>query len=1141
MTIEDFLETLEQRGLIPQAILKQVRDKVNQGDRRITPKSLLKYLVKKEMVTKRQAKQLLDTTLTVSPNAESSILGMAAVPKLAPQDSPPAELPTEEIPTLAPIDNDEGSGRTSDVLVTDEGSFVGRADLFGEKPASLLSESLSKIGVGDPTLDEALQESQSDSAPPLQGRGKKPRSPRRGNKNEWDSSLLLLGGGGLILLLITGVIVYYLLTRENADAILAEANKSFEGAAFTQAIKHYERFVENHPQHPEFSAGKVQLGLARLWKASGSTSDFSEALNTARQVLSDIEDEGDFNNAQPDLASLLPKIAQGLANQAESASDVSAIQNFVKQTNTALSLCSNTKYIPTRFRDKVLLGEINQTLERVERTRDQNAGLAKALGEMQTAIEGHAMAQAYQIHDQLLDKHPGLINNDQLAAKVLEISEAESSVVKFVPESITANTQPRPTKVVAQLTLARRTGPSAAAEQGVVVVRVSGAIYGLNLQDGAVRWRRFVGIAPRRTPLQLSTGELFVVDDQHNELQKISSKTGKLLWRQAFDTSVTRPVMLDEQILIAESAGKLHIVDAATGQRKGYVEFAQRLATPPAVGAQGRCIYIAGEHSSLYTLSADDYSCLGVFFLNHAKGSITTPPVTVLNKVIVAVTKGLSTSRLEVLNTSDKGIPNQRATSRRLSGLVNTPLLTAGRRLVAVTSQGQVAVYEIGSGTGKESLTSIASREPESEPAVARFGLLNQGHVWIAGNRLNKLAVLPTSDRLPVSTIDRDYLGDTFDHPLQTRGDLLIHVRRPANQGGAIVAAMKMESGQPQWETELAAPPAGPPAIDAVGIQFGAITATGSAYLVDRQVMSRRVINRAEQVTLPRKLPPLNQSLDLGQGRLVAFADGGKLLLHFRPGLPRGALHTIALVGPASCPPVAWGDAFVVPTETGQVFLYSSEEGQPWGSPFQPPLVPGVTYHWKSPAVYGSGADSQLVLSDGKQKIYLLAQATSPQPHLQATATADISTSPLNTRLAVIGDLALAGTSDGSLALFALPTLASKPSTDIQGEVTWGPFTVGENIVLATATGELICLDSKAKIAWRQPLAHGPPTGLPVAQDDGLVLLWRQGGLSRLQFSDGLEAAYVPLPQPVVAGPVPFGKRLVVSSYDGTLLIVDRP
>jgi len=1134
MTIEDFLEILEQRDLVPMAIVKQVRTKVEKGDRRITPKSLLKYLVKKELITKPQAKQLLATTLTVTPHAESSILGMAATPQVP--ASSKRQPPFEEIPTIEPVGepvNVEDSGS----LVTDEEDSPSEG--FADRPSSLLSESLSRIGVGDPTLQEALQEGSSEADPIQPGRTKK--KGKKQKKDEWDSSLLLLGGGGLALLIVTGIIIGILLLREDADAILSEAGEFFDGGSYTQAIKQYERFVENHPSHPDFSAGKVKLGLARLWKSSSGTHNFNEALNTTQQVLSDIEDEEQFNTAQRDLASLLPKIAQGLANQAEKATAQEKAETLVQKSKTALSLCTNTKYIPKTFRDEVLLDEIRQTLDRVERSQAQNAALATALAEMQTAIDARDTARAYQVYDSLLDEHPGLLQSEPLAAKILEISTAEAAVVKYVAESQTAATQPRPSRIVAELALANRTGKAVADVEGTVAVRVSGAVYGLSAQDGTLRWRRFVGMAPQLPPVELPTGDFLVVDAQHQELLKLSGQNGKLLWRQPFETAVSQPVLLRNKILITESAGKLHVLDVASGQRDGYVQFAQRLSTPPTVGSGGRRIYLTGEHSSLYTLSAEDFSCLGVFFLNHAKGSVAIAPAKVLNKLIVVVAKGLTTSRLEVLNLTENGLPEQRVTSRRLEGLVNTKLLVARRRLVAVTSQGQVIVYEIGAGTGKDALTQIASRDAVGGPPMARFGLLHQGQVWVAGPKLNKLNILPTSDRLPVGNLDEDYLGDTFDHPLQKVGRLLIHVRRPAGQAGVMVAAMEMQTGQPRWEIELATPPAGPPAADAAGMQISALTASGSAYLVDRQAMSRRVLNRAEQPAALRQLPPLGESLDLGAGRLATSATEGKVLLHFRPDLPRGSLKLIRLVGTASCDPVAWDTGFVVPTQTGQVYYYNSEDGQPWGSPYQPPLEPGMRYSWQAPAVYGSGAEAKLVISDGREKVYLLSRATNPQPHLTAETKVDISTSPFNTRLAVVGDIALSGTEAGSLAVFRLPTLAAAPLTELQAQITWGPFTVNDQVVLATATEELVCLDNQAQIVWRKALAHGPPTGRPLELEGDLVLLWQQGGLSRVNFTNGQEDAFVELPQPVVAGPVVFGKRLLVSSYDGTLLVVDHP
>ena len=160
---------------------------------------------------------------------------------------------------------------------------------------------------------------------------------------------------------------------------------------------------------------------------------------------------------------------------------------------------------------------------------------------------------------------------------------------------------------------------------------------------------------------------------------------------------------------------------------------------------------------------------------------------------------------------------------------------------------------------------------------------------------------------------------------------------------------------------------------------------------------------------------------------------------------------------------------------------------------------------------------------------------------MTAVEAVDLNTAPLVSRLATIGDIAVAGAKDGSLATFQLPTLAPGDSVNLGGQVTWGPFAVGENLLLATSSEQLICLDTQAKIAWRTSLAHGPPAGQPIAHSGGIELLWQTGGISRLGLSDGAEAAFIPVPQPVVAGPVPFGKRLVVSAYDGTLLIVNHP
>src|SRR5262245_56782435 len=80
MKTEEFIAILEDRGLVPERVTRQLRAKATQGANRITPDSILKYLVKKELVTRRQAKELLQTTLVVTDKTESSILGLVPLP-----------------------------------------------------------------------------------------------------------------------------------------------------------------------------------------------------------------------------------------------------------------------------------------------------------------------------------------------------------------------------------------------------------------------------------------------------------------------------------------------------------------------------------------------------------------------------------------------------------------------------------------------------------------------------------------------------------------------------------------------------------------------------------------------------------------------------------------------------------------------------------------------------------------------------------------------------------------------------------------------------------------------------------------------------------------------------------------------------
>ena len=1112
MKINDFLNLLEERQLVSSRVLAQVREKVAKGDRKITSKSLLKYLVKKELITRSQAKQLLETTLTVTAAAESSILGMQALTpeqQLKPQ-------PEEEIPTITPVS---------------PGSAVEDVE-HSHELASL--STLEKGGFDSKETDYELKEKDVDRGV-RKGRKKKSKG-----EHEFDTPLLLFGGGGLVVLILAGVIIGYLLSREDADAILDEASGYYDGGSWTQAISQYERFLENHTTHPEISTATVKLGLAKIWKSSANTSQFSQALETAQQVLDSIEDEQEFEIAKRDLASLLPNIAKGLAEQAEQASEPEQIVRFVAESKAALSLCNNTKFLPTSYRDDILLNGILETLDRVERQQQQRKSLAEALVGMQTAIDDGATQQAYEIHRQLIKEHPGLLKDESLATKVREVSAAEQAEVQFVAETQAADTSPRESNLIAEMALAHHRGPAAEA-QGIVTVRVGAAMYALDATSGKLLWRKYVGRGPDLPVVQTPSGDLLVVHTQTNELLRLDPQAGQLVWRQRFAGPVTTPVLAGERILVAEKSGKLHVLDARSGERSGYVRFGQKLPVPPSVNQRKGAIYLLGEHSSLFTLSLQDFSCQGVYFVGHQTGSISTPPAVVLDKLAVAENSGRATSRLHLLSTGSGGIVETSETVRRLEGLVHTSLLVAGRRLVAMTSSGEVAVYEVGTSQGSDALTKIATREAESGPPVARFGLLAGGHVWSAGNQLNKLAILATGNRLPVKDIDLDYVGDTFDYPLQISGKTLFHLRHPDQHAGSVVAAMDTETGAALWETQLGVPLSGAASVNAKGPTISAVTASGAAYQIDRQAMRDRVQGNAQRLRNSKTISALSVSVDLGGGRVALGTPGNKTLVHFNPESGGRSLSTISLPSPLACGPIAWDDYFVAPTEVGQVYLYDSNSGAKFGTPFQPVLKANNRFDWQSPAVFGSGEASRLVLTDGTSKLYLLKRTATPEPSLEKEHEAPITGSALNTQLAVAGDSVFAGNQRRTLARYSLPALEAQDDIPLQGGVTWGPYSVGESILLATGAGELVCVDSQGAVLWSQPLQHGPPVGRPLAEGAEVLVSWKQDRIARLSLQDGSELALLEINQPVASGPIAFGKRVLLATADGTLIVVNRP
>src|SRR5690606_23153410 len=96
------------------------------------------------------------------------------------------------------------------------------------------------------------------------------------------------------------------------------------------------------------------------------------------------EDEEKFTLAQGELSALLPKIATGLAQEAEQASEPSQVEEKVALVEEALVLCNNTKYIPKSSRGPEI-EEVRATLARINRRQQSLENLRTTLARMEEA------------------------------------------------------------------------------------------------------------------------------------------------------------------------------------------------------------------------------------------------------------------------------------------------------------------------------------------------------------------------------------------------------------------------------------------------------------------------------------------------------------------------------------------------------------------------------------------------------------------------------------------------------------------------------------------------------------------------------------------------------------------------------------
>jgi hypothetical protein len=407
--------------------------------------------------------------------------------------------------------------------------------------------------------------------------------------------------------------------------------------------------------------------------------------------------------------------------------------------------------------------------------------------------------------------------------------------------------------------------------------------------------------------------------------------------------------------------------------------------------------------------------------------------------------------------------------------------------------------------------------------------------------QLTKFAISPTGNRLPVESIENDFSGAVFDHPFVPVGNSLIHVHRPKGRSGFVVAATDAAQGRVVWETQLAMPPAGAAVVDASAKALAVANAEGFVFRFDEAAIRSRVQDQPLAAQFrPSNPPAMTTAVNLGQGRAAFCAPGSDQILLYDPTKGTQSPRWVNLASPLACAVTPMGNGFIAPLSVGQVFDLSATDGTSIATPFQPRVQPGTAMQF-APAGVIDAAQRRFVISDGREKIYLVAVANQPSPHMEAVAEGSAGPYPIQSRMIVLGDVAIGIGGESHIARFQLPSLEPAGVSNLPAPVVWGPFPAGDAVLLATADGQLVLISPSGEEIWRAPLEHGNLAGEPLVDKDSILIAFRNGVIERRAKSDGKPLGSVNVEHSLAAGPVDFSQRLVVTATDGTLLVVDRP
>lgn len=1167
MLAEQFMDRLEKRGMLDAEVVAELRRQLSQMDSKVTPEAIAKLLVEKGHLTKFQATKLVgEVTAPVENVREARAQSKQKKKKgqhsgnelgLAPDVESEEEIVTLEIspaenralnvptptpaPTLTPLGPAPGYTPHGGGLTPIAGGLTPLGPGGGLTAMPYSGGGLQ--AVNDPRAAGYMGVDSHGGLVPVQPTSV--AAPVKIKESRWGSKLIIGGIGVLLLMLLALAALLKWYISGDADERFKMAHEQYSTGSYPTAIKLFDQYLASHPGHKDASRARVLRAFSEIRLATEGSSVPKNGLEVSEKLLPTISQEEAFPDEREDLLALLPEMALKFSVRGRESNATEEKQEMVTLAEQALKLVNSAEYIPSSARGQVgtTLNTVDENLRIARHGIERESQLVQTLAKIDTSISAGDTRQAFQLRKQLLSAHPGLELDKRMVEKTLQISDRERTLVKVVEQLLPGETTDARAEAMVRVPLANRQGDTAAnvGDQEVTFVLANGGAYGLRAKNGEPLWQRAVGLETRFHPVPIGPepgADAIVVDGRNHELLRLEAQTGKLVWRTVIGEPFNPPIVSRGKIVLTTESGRLMQVDPATGNVDRFAQFPIRLTTGPAFD-EVRPFYQLGEHSNLYVVSSSTLECDEVVYLGHKEGSVSVAPVVAVGMLFIAENRSKETW-LHIFHSDAAGKLKTAQDAIRLDGNVVVPPIVFKRQILFVTDRRAIYLYRI-EPTADPPVAPAAQEVSSANQAVTGYPYLTETGLWLADNRLSRYEIQQTTSKiLPKGTV---FSGDAFLAPLQMFGKVMIHTRRPANGGGAIVAATDVDNvNRTVWTVQLGDPVQ---KVSWNSDRVMAVSSGGALYeLRPEQLRTRGVGQPAERAT-PDPLA-FNHALGLKDGSAAFFSDFHReRALVFDPTRPSDRLRIVNLKigrGSATCDPLFFAGGLLVPLDSGEIMLFDLASGENRAYPFLPPMEPGSRIHWSRPAVVKN--DREFVIGNSRRELLRIMVKSGAKPFL-AEARKVVLEADLGERVAALADtvfVVLRNTTGDSLA--ALNTSDLKPRQEpvpIDGRVDWGPETIGDMVLVVADSEQLCCFDADGKQRWRVPLAHGPLAGLPLLVNGELVCASLDGVVWRMAGATGEELGTADVGEPLDSGPVAFADGLVLAAADGSLRVVSVP